>query len=57
MYRLVPQFPVQLQVGREHFLSCDRAPLAAAATWIERQHNPWTSRLGELEALLEAERA
>ena len=45
------------RVGREHFLSLDRAPLAAAATWIERQRNLWTSRLDDLEALIEAERA
>jgi DNA-binding transcriptional ArsR family regulator len=45
------------RVGREHFLSLDRAPLEAAATWIERQRNLWTSRLDELEALLEAEQA
>lgn len=41
--------------GREHFLSLDRSPLEAAAGWIERQRNLWTSRLDDLEALLEAE--
>ncbi len=45
------------QDGREHFLSLDRAPLEAAAKWIELQRNLWTSRLDEFEALLEADRA
>jgi DNA-binding transcriptional ArsR family regulator len=43
--------------GREHFLALDRVPLQPAAAWIERQRNPWTARLEELEALLEAEQA
>ena len=44
------------RVGREHLLSLDRSPLGAALSWIERLRDPWTSRLGELEALLAAER-
>ncbi len=43
------------RAGREHLLSLDRAPLEAAATWIERQRNLWTSRLDLLEALFESE--
>ncbi|MEO6462109.1 MAG: metalloregulator ArsR/SmtB family transcription factor [Candidatus Eisenbacteria bacterium] len=43
------------RAGREHLLSLDRAPLDAAATWIERQRNLWTWRLDDLEALLDAE--
>jgi len=45
------------RVGREHFLSLDRAPLEAAGGWIERHRNLWSSRLDELEALLEAEQS
>lgn len=45
------------RVGREHFLSLDREPLAAVTRWIERQRDPWTSRLDDFEALLEADRA
>jgi len=43
--------------GREHVLSLDLSPLHPVAAWIERRRNPWTSRLDELDALLEAERA
>ena len=45
------------RAGREHWLSLDRTPLAAAATWIEQLRNLWSSRQEELEALLEAEQA
>jgi len=45
------------RAGREHWLSLDRTPLAAAATWIEQRRNLWSSRQEELEALLEAEQA
>jgi DNA-binding transcriptional ArsR family regulator len=45
------------RAGREHWLSLERTPLAAAATWIEQRRNLWSSRLEELEALLEAEQA
>ncbi len=45
------------RVGREHFLSLDRAPLAAVATWIEQQRDPWLTRLDDFAALLEAEQA
>jgi DNA-binding transcriptional ArsR family regulator len=44
------------RAGREHLLSLDRAPLGEAARWIERQRNLWTTRLDDLEALLEADR-
>ncbi len=45
------------RAGREHWLSLERTPLAAAATWIEQRRNLWSSRQEELEALLEAEQA
>lgn len=43
--------------GREHLLSLDPSPLHPVAAWIEHRRNPWTARLDELDALLEAERA
>lgn len=43
--------------GREHLLSLDLSPLHPLAAWIERRRSPWTARLDELDALLEAERA
>jgi membrane-bound lytic murein transglycosylase len=49
--------PKYVPLGAPVWLSLDRAPLAAAATWIEQQRNLWSSRLDELEALLEAEQA
>jgi DNA-binding transcriptional ArsR family regulator len=36
--------------GREHLLSLDAAPLAAAAQWIEHYRRFWDSRLAALEA-------
>jgi DNA-binding transcriptional ArsR family regulator len=48
---------VRRRAGREHFLALERAPLHAAAAWIARQRDPWTTRLGTLDALLDADRA
>lgn len=44
------------RIGREHLLSLDLAPLDAAASWIETQRDPWTTRLDAFAALLEADR-
>jgi DNA-binding transcriptional ArsR family regulator len=41
--------------GREHLLSFDPAPLAAATAWIEEQRALWTARLDALDELLLAE--
>ena len=43
------------RAGREHFIVLDRAPLEAAAVWIARQRDLWTTRLVEFEAWVEAE--
>ncbi|HEX7007244.1 MAG TPA: metalloregulator ArsR/SmtB family transcription factor [Alphaproteobacteria bacterium] len=43
------------RVGREHYLSVNRAPLDEAADWIETQRALWTRRLDALEALLREE--
>ncbi|MGE5146382.1 MAG: ArsR/SmtB family transcription factor [Candidatus Eiseniibacteriota bacterium] len=40
------------RAGREHFLTLNRAPLDAAADWIETQRALWTRRLDTLEQLL-----
>ncbi len=40
------------RAGREHLLSVDPAPLAAAAAWIESQRAFWTGRLDALERAL-----
>ena len=45
------------RAGRDHFLTLDTRPLAAAADWIESQRALWTERLDALEAMLEAEDA
>lgn len=45
------------RVGREHLLSLDRAPLAAVATWIEQQRDPWSTQFADFAALLAAEQA
>ncbi len=37
-------------VGRDHVLSLDAAPLAAAASWIEHYRRFWDSRLAALDA-------
>jgi DNA-binding transcriptional ArsR family regulator len=36
--------------GREHLLSLDAAPLAAASEWIEHYRRFWSDRLAALEA-------
>jgi DNA-binding transcriptional ArsR family regulator len=36
--------------GREHLLSLEAAPLAAAAVWIEHYRRFWEGRLAALEA-------
>jgi DNA-binding transcriptional ArsR family regulator len=41
--------------GREHYLALNRAPLDAAAAWVEETRAFWRSRLDALEALLAAE--
>lgn len=41
--------------GREHYLSFNTEPLAAASHWIAEQQALWTARLDALEALLRAE--
>jgi DNA-binding transcriptional ArsR family regulator len=43
--------------GRDHFLSLDPEPLDAAAAWMLREREAWTSRLDRLEAALRAEDA
>jgi DNA-binding transcriptional ArsR family regulator len=46
------------RAGREHLLSFNRAPMDAAATWIEAQRTMWTASLNALDAvLLEQDRA
>lgn len=42
-------------VGREHFLSFNRAQLDDLADWIENQRTIWTARLDALELLLKEE--
>ena len=42
--------------GREHHLSIDPRPLAAAANWIEEQRSFWETRVDALESLLLAKR-
>jgi len=43
--------------GREHILSFDPEPLAAATAWIEEQRALWAARLDTLDALLAEDRA
>ena len=43
------------RAGRDHILSLNPHPLAAAATWIAEQRAAWAARLDTLEALLRAE--
>ncbi len=43
------------RVGREHLLSFNPQPLAAAADWIAAQRSIWTARLDALDAMLQAE--
>jgi DNA-binding transcriptional ArsR family regulator len=43
------------RAGREHLLSLNPEPLAAAATWMAEQRAFWTARLAALDALLRAE--
>jgi DNA-binding transcriptional ArsR family regulator len=43
------------KIGREHFLSFDPQPLAAAAEWIEKQRALWNARFDALENLLREE--
>ena len=43
--------------GREHLLSFDPAPLAAASSWIETQRAAWNRRLDVLEAIFDEEDA
>jgi DNA-binding transcriptional ArsR family regulator len=43
--------------GREHRLALDRAPLVAAAAWIDRQRSGWIAELDDFAALLEAEQS
>jgi DNA-binding transcriptional ArsR family regulator len=38
--------------GRDHWLSLDPEPLAAAGSWIETTRRFWESRLDALDALL-----
>lgn len=38
--------------GREHLLSFNRAPLDAAAAWIEAQRTMWTVSLDTLDTVL-----
>lgn len=42
-------------VGREHFLSFNRAALDEAAEWIEKHRTLWTARLDALDEMLKAE--
>jgi DNA-binding transcriptional ArsR family regulator len=42
--------------GREHYLTFDPRPLAAAATWIAAQRAFWDERLDALDAHLVARR-
>ena len=43
--------------GRDHFLSLEPGPLDAAAAWMQRERDAWTTRLDKLEAALRAEDA
>jgi DNA-binding transcriptional ArsR family regulator len=43
------------RAGRDHFLSFDPAPLAAATDWIEGQRTLWAQRLDTLDAILAAD--
>lgn len=43
------------RAGREHILSFNPEPLAAAAGWIETQRELWNARLDTLDAILRAE--
>jgi DNA-binding transcriptional ArsR family regulator len=38
--------------GRDHILSLDAAPLAAAAGWIEHYRRFWTDQLASLDAFV-----
>lgn len=42
-------------IGREHFLSFNRAALDQAAEWIEKHRTLWNARLDRLDAMLQAE--
>ena len=43
--------------GRDHFLSLEPGPLDAAAAWMQRERDAWTTRLDKLEAALRADDA
>lgn len=45
------------RAGREHLLSYNPVPLAAAADWIEAQRTLWAARLAALDAMLQVEDA
>lgn len=42
-------------VGRDHFLSFNRAALDEAAEWIDKHRTLWAARLDRLDAMLKAE--
>lgn len=44
-------------IGREHHLSLEAVPLAAASTWLEDYRDFWEERLDALEHLLREDRS
>jgi len=42
--------------GREHFLSCNVAPLDAAAAWIDAHRRHWESAFDRLDAAMKDKR-
>ena len=45
---------VRRRAGREHLLTLNPAPLAAAQAWIETHRALWTQRLDALDAIFQA---